>query len=104
MSISELTLKTNDDEPVRRFEVFTGSGRRREWSDELKAQIVAESYEPGMTVCSSASTSRSNLRSIAIEFSSWRSSASSIVTRPFISSDHREQAKAISPQRSVSKP
>lgn len=54
MSISELTLKTKDDEPVRRFEVFTGSGRRREWSDELKAQIVAESYEPGVTVCSVA--------------------------------------------------
>ncbi|ALN74153.1 hypothetical protein M673_23745 (plasmid) [Aureimonas sp. AU20] len=31
-------------EPVRRFEVFTGAGRRREWSDEVKAAIVAESY------------------------------------------------------------
>ncbi|WP_018099649.1 IS66-like element accessory protein TnpA [Sinorhizobium meliloti] len=51
MSISELTLKSKDDEPVRRF---TGSGRRREWSDEQKAQIVAESYEPGVTVCSVA--------------------------------------------------
>ncbi|WP_086999742.1 IS66-like element accessory protein TnpA [Rhizobium sullae] len=50
MSISELTLKSKDDEPVRRFEVFTGSGRRRDWSDEQKAQIVAESYEPGVTV------------------------------------------------------
>ncbi|MBB2671524.1 UNVERIFIED_ORG: transposase [Rhizobium esperanzae] len=54
MSISELTLKSKDDEPVRRFEVFTGNGRRREWSDEQKAQIVAESYEPGVTVCSVA--------------------------------------------------
>ena len=50
MTISELTLKTNDDEPVRRFEVFTGSGRRREWSEEDKARIVAESYEPGASV------------------------------------------------------
>ncbi|TCU21406.1 transposase [Rhizobium azibense] len=50
MSISELTLNSKEDEPVRRFEVFTGSGRRREWSDEQKAQIVAESYEPGVTV------------------------------------------------------
>ncbi|ARQ58957.1 IS66 family insertion sequence transposase domain-containing protein [Rhizobium sp. Kim5] len=50
MSISELTLKSKDDGPVRRFEVFTGNGRRREWSDEQKAQIVAESYEPGVTV------------------------------------------------------
>lgn len=31
-------------EPFRRFEVFTGAGRRREWSDEAKAAIVAESY------------------------------------------------------------
>jgi transposase len=50
MTISELTLKTNDEEPVRRFEVFTGSGRRREWSEEEKARIVAESYEPGASV------------------------------------------------------
>ena len=54
MSISQLTLKSNGEEPVRRFEVFTGSGRRREWSDEQKAQIVAESYEPGVKVCSVA--------------------------------------------------
>ena len=30
--------------PVRRIEVFTGAGRRRIWSDEDKARIVAESY------------------------------------------------------------
>ena len=54
MSISELTVKSKEDEPVRRFEVFTGRGRRRDWSDEQKAQIVAESYEPGVTVCAIA--------------------------------------------------
>ncbi|AFL50655.1 transposase [Sinorhizobium fredii] len=54
MSISQLTLKSSDEEPARRFEVFTGSGRRREWSDERKAQIVAESYEPGVKVCAVA--------------------------------------------------
>jgi len=54
MSISELTVKSKEDEPVRRFEVFTGRGRRRDWSDEQKAQIVAESYEPGVTVCAVA--------------------------------------------------
>lgn len=54
MSISQLTLTSSDEEPVRRFEVFTGSGRRREWSDERKAQIVAESYEPGAKVCAVA--------------------------------------------------
>jgi transposase len=54
MSISQLTLKSSDEEPVRRFEVFTGSGRRREWSDKRKAEIVAESYEPGVKVCTVA--------------------------------------------------
>ena len=54
MSISQLTLTSSDEEPLRRFEVFTGSGRRREWSDERKAEIVAESYEPGVTVCAVA--------------------------------------------------
>jgi transposase len=30
----------------RRFEVITGVGRRRRWSDEDKARIVAESLDP----------------------------------------------------------
>jgi transposase len=30
-------------EPVRRLEIFTGAGRRRRWSGDQKAQIVAES-------------------------------------------------------------
>ena len=29
---------------ARRIEVFTGAGRRRDWSDDQKAAIVAESY------------------------------------------------------------
>lgn len=33
-----------DSALARRIEVFTGAGRRREWSDEQKAAIVAESY------------------------------------------------------------
>jgi transposase len=32
---------------VRRLEVFTGSGRRRRWTAEQKARILAESYEGG---------------------------------------------------------
>lgn len=32
-----------------RVEVFTGSGRRRRWSDEAKAQIVAESYSTSVS-------------------------------------------------------
>lgn len=39
------------EEPVRRIEVFTGTGRRRNWSADEKAQIVAESYSSADTVC-----------------------------------------------------
>lgn len=41
-------------EPVRRIEVFTGAGRRRNWSPAEKAAIIAESYVEGETVCSVA--------------------------------------------------
>jgi transposase len=41
-------------EPVRRIEVFTGAGRRRTWSPEEKAAIIAESYVEGETVCAVA--------------------------------------------------
>ena len=54
MTISELKPKSRDEEPVRWLEIFTGSGRRREWSQEEKARIVAESYEAGETVCAVA--------------------------------------------------
>ena len=53
MSDTELWPKPKS-EPVRRLEVFTGVGRRRRWSAEQKAQIVAESYESGDTVCAVA--------------------------------------------------
>src|SRR5215217_5780770 len=33
----------------RRFEVITGVGRRRRWTDEDKARIVAESLDPATT-------------------------------------------------------
>ena len=49
MSDTEL-LPQPKPEPVRRLEVFTGSGRRRAWTTEQKARIVAESYEGGETV------------------------------------------------------
>ena len=50
MTISEFTLKSRDEEPVRRLEIVTGSGRRRERQPDEKARIVAESYEAGETV------------------------------------------------------
>ena len=40
--------------PARRVEVFTGAGRRRNWSPEDKAAIVAESYSSDDTVCAVA--------------------------------------------------
>lgn len=39
---------------VTRFEVFTGAGRRRDWSPEVKASILAESFSGQETVCSVA--------------------------------------------------
>src|SRR6516165_1826808 len=49
MSDTELLPKSKA-EPVRRLEVFTGTGRRRTWTAEQKARIVAESYEAGDAV------------------------------------------------------
>lgn len=37
--------------PVRRIEVFTGAWKRRAWSAEDKARIVAESYSGLESVC-----------------------------------------------------
>jgi len=45
---------------VRRIEVFTGAGRRREWPAEVKARILAETLLPGETV--SAVARRHGLR------------------------------------------
>ena len=42
------TNSTNADS-FRRLEVITGVGRRRRWTDEEKARIVAESLDPAMT-------------------------------------------------------
>ena len=41
-------------EPVRRVEVFTGAGRRRNWTPEDKARIVAESVMGEESVCAVA--------------------------------------------------
>ena len=49
MSDTELLPKSKP-EPVRRLEVFTGTGRRRAWSAEQKGWIIAESYQSGETV------------------------------------------------------
>lgn len=41
-------------EPRRRLEIFTGAGRRRTWSAEAKARIVAESQAADASVCAIA--------------------------------------------------
>ena len=46
-------VDVNDDAKdggFRRVEVLTGPGRRRKWSDDAKARIVAETLEPGAVV------------------------------------------------------
>jgi transposase len=47
-----MTISCDDTgmKPVRRFEVFTGTGHRREWSDEKRAAIIAESYSGAESV------------------------------------------------------
>ena len=50
MTITGFTHSTSVDVPVQRFEVFTGAGRRRDWSDAEKDEILAESYSGEMSV------------------------------------------------------
>ena len=53
MSDTKLLVKSttvSEPEPVRRVEVFTGTGRRRRWPGEQKALIVSETYQAGETV------------------------------------------------------
>ena len=44
------TLDSAITKSVRRLEVFTGAGRRRTWSDEDKARVVAEIETSGDSV------------------------------------------------------
>src|SRR4051794_21492859 len=61
------TIGTNADS-FRRMEVITGVGRRRRWTDEDKARIVAESLDPATT--SSAVARRYGLH--ASQLFTWR--------------------------------
>jgi transposase len=49
MRTDSRTTSTKADS-FRRIEVITGVGRRRRWTDEEKAWIVAESLDPATTV------------------------------------------------------
>jgi transposase len=48
MRTHSATTSANGDS-FRRLEVITGVGRRRRWTDEDKARIVAESLDPATT-------------------------------------------------------
>jgi transposase len=50
VSITKHNDVSKDETPARRLEIFTGAGRRRIWTAEDKASIVAESYEHGVRV------------------------------------------------------
>ena len=50
MSISVRNDKSNAAAPAQRLEIFTGAGRRRAWTAEEKAAIVAESVEDDAVV------------------------------------------------------
>src|SRR3954453_20729758 len=43
------TTTSTSDDGFRRVEVITGVGRRRRWTEEEKAWIVAESLDPATT-------------------------------------------------------
>jgi transposase len=45
-----MTKPTLETDNFRRIEVISGVGRRRRWSEERKAAIVAESFEEGAVV------------------------------------------------------
>jgi transposase len=64
--------------PVRRIEVFTGAGHRREWPAEVKARILAETLLPGETV--SAVARRHGLR--VDQLFAWRKLARRAAQRP----------------------
>ena len=40
----------NDNGSYRRIELITGTTRRRRWSDDERARILAESFEPGANI------------------------------------------------------
>jgi transposase len=62
------TTSTKAADGFRRLEVITGVGRRRRWSEEDKARIVAESLDPATT--SSAVARRYGLH--ASQLFTWR--------------------------------
>jgi transposase len=61
-------MEVRGSKGVSRIEVLDGPTGRRRWPDDLKARIVAESFEPGARVCDVAA----KYGLIARHLSEWR--------------------------------
>ncbi|WP_112312919.1 IS66-like element accessory protein TnpA [Pseudogemmobacter bohemicus] len=64
-------MEVRGSKGVSRIEVLDGPTGRRRWPDDLKAQIVAESFQPGVRVCDVAA----KYGLIARHLSGWRGQA-----------------------------
>lgn len=48
---NEVRMEVRWAQGVSRIDVLAGPTGRRRWPDDLKARIVAESFQPGVRVC-----------------------------------------------------
>lgn len=65
---NEHPMEVRGSKGVARIEVLDGPTGRRRWPDDLKARIVAESFQPGARVCDVAA----KYGLIARHLSGWR--------------------------------
>ena len=68
---NEHRMEVRGSKGVSRIEVLDGPTGRRRWPDDLKARIVAESFQPGARVCDVAA----KYGLIARHLSGWRGQA-----------------------------
>lgn len=68
---NEHRMEVRGSKRVSRIEIFDGPTGRRRWPDDLKARIVAESFQPGARVCDVAA----KYGLIARHLSGWRAQA-----------------------------
>ena len=68
---NEHRMEVRGSKRVSRIEVFDGPTGRRRWPDDLKARIVAESFQPDARVCDVAA----KYGLIARHLSGWRAQA-----------------------------
>lgn len=68
---NEHRMEVRGSKRVSRIEILNGPTGRRRWPDDLKARIVAESFQPGARVCDVAA----KYGLIARHLSGWRAQA-----------------------------